>query len=143
MASVDELRSAGVTVYHTVKDVLYIRDGSSGFFKGSFGVVYRATRSRNWRFNSTIQAPSITDQLQIVQEIKFLLQFRHPNILELEEAYITISFVHTFNTRITQGRKIFVTTRPLHYCSIKSLDSMVISLWTGSLRHVYQKLNGP
>jgi serine/threonine protein kinase len=96
MTSSNHLRSIGVTVYQIVEDVPYIRDDSRGSFKGSYGTVYRATRPSTRPFVGKeevyaikeIQAVSAEDQLKVAQEVKFLQQFRHPNILELEEAFI-------------------------------------------------------
>jgi len=89
----EDLRSAGVITYNTVKDVPYVRDDSWGSFKGSYGTVYRATTKRFAGREQVyaikeIQAISRQDQLMVAQEIKFLRQFRHPNILELQEAFV-------------------------------------------------------
>ena len=89
----EDLRSAGVITYNTVKEVPYAPDETWGTFKGSFGTVYRATTKRFVGKEQVyaikeIQAVSRKAQLMVAQEISFLRQFRHPNILELKEAYI-------------------------------------------------------
>lgn len=89
----EDLRSAGVITYNTVKDVPYAPDYTWGTFNGSFGTVYKATTKRFVGREQVyaikeIRAISRKDQLLVAQEIRFLRQFRHPNILELKEAYI-------------------------------------------------------
>jgi len=89
----EDLRSAGVTTYNAVKDVPYVRDDSWGSFKGSYGTVYRATAKRLVGKGQVyaikeMQTVSMKDQLMAAQEIRFLRQFRHPNILELEDAFV-------------------------------------------------------
>ncbi|KAI4706681.1 hypothetical protein J4E89_008748 [Alternaria sp. Ai002NY15] len=93
MTLCEDLRSAGVTTYNSIKDVPYVRDDSWGSFKGSYGTVYRATTKRLVGKGQVfaikeMQTVSAKDQLMAAQEIKFLRQFRHPNILELEDAFV-------------------------------------------------------
>jgi len=93
----EDLRSAGVVTYKTERDVPYKEDRSKGPpSTGGYGTVSRATRSSGIPLigeqqvyaSKRIGIKSPEHQKEIAQEIKFLRQCQHRNIVQLEEAYI-------------------------------------------------------
>ncbi|KAJ2993501.1 hypothetical protein NUW58_g1819 [Xylaria curta] len=93
MASLDSLVSIGVRVYQNNQDVPYVL-GQSPEVPGGHGAVQYATRrttgqpaGKDAYAIKKISAVSPQEQLSLANEIRLLKQFRHPNILGLEEAY--------------------------------------------------------
>ena len=97
----ESLSSLEITKYKSTRDVPYIRDAHGPEFSGAFGVVYRATRRSDRPFDRPFRPFRSNDKefavksirisaersRLVAKEITYLRQCRHPNILELEEAY--------------------------------------------------------
>jgi len=122
----ESLTLSGVSKYKSTRDVPYIRDQDSPEFSGAFGVVYRATKGQQRAFRPNIESFAVRtirispqNALAVELEIKFLRQCKHPNILELEEAYC-----------VEQGEPllldtIFLVTKPW---APVSLQNFIINL---------------
>jgi len=97
IAWAEDLCLAGVVTYKAERDVPYKEDRSKGPpSTGGYGTVSRATRSSGIPLISEqqvyaskrIEIKSLEHQKEVAQEIKFLRQCQHRNIVQLEEAYI-------------------------------------------------------
>jgi serine/threonine protein kinase len=89
------LDSITVQSYATLEEVPYRQVIGTPMGRGASGTVYKATKEENclgpddiFKAIKEIRFSSLKEKEKILQEAKFLRQFRHPNILNSEEVYI-------------------------------------------------------
>ncbi|KAF2149928.1 hypothetical protein K461DRAFT_296340 [Myriangium duriaei CBS 260.36] len=95
MSLVDDLGLPGVVRYNRQEDMPFRRDEAWASFRGSYGMVYRATRrskegppdEEDVYAIKQIQARSPKELMNVAREIKLLQQCRHPNIIALVESF--------------------------------------------------------
>jgi serine/threonine protein kinase len=89
------LDSITVQSYATLEEVPYRQVQGTPMGRGAFGTVYKAAKEKNclgpddiFKAIKEIRFSNLKEKKKILQEAKFLQQFRHPNILKSEEVYI-------------------------------------------------------